>query len=351
MEEVKFIVRVSCITYNHAPFIIDTLNGFTMQQTNFPFVCTIIDDASTDGEQEVINNYLEDNFDLGNKDLFRKEETDDYCLIFARHKTNLNCYFAVFYLKYNHYSIQKAKRPYIVEWVNAKYTAICEGDDYWIHPRKLQIQVDYLNSHNSFSMCWHDAKILDMKSCKISGNHRRYRKDTTCPTEDIIIQGGGGCPTASIMYRSELRSNAPDSLFKHHIGDYPLQLYMSFNGKVRYIDSPMSIYRINVPGSWTTSVAGNTNVDERKKIWSLTMKLFDDFNEYSCHRYDSIFNQRKYIYLFYEHFAIGDYSTARKYWYKCSLSTRPWSIGIVLYSHGFGFLLKSLKNFYKYLFH
>ena len=91
-EKYEWMVYVSCMTYNHAPYIVETMNGFTMQKTNFPFVCAIADDASTDGEQEVINDYLNEHFDLGDKKIVRHEETDDYVLTFARHKTNLQSY-------------------------------------------------------------------------------------------------------------------------------------------------------------------------------------------------------------------------------------------------------------------
>lgn len=153
-EKNDWMVCVRCYTYNHAPYIEDALNGFAMQETDFPFVCTIVDDASTDGEQKVIKNYLNENFELEDKKVARHEETDDYVLFFSRHKTNKNCYFAVCLLKYNHYSIKKTKFPYIEEWDNnCKYIAICEGDDYWINPNKLQIQVDVLEQHKECSIC------------------------------------------------------------------------------------------------------------------------------------------------------------------------------------------------------
>ena len=91
MEKVKtnqYMVCVECMTFNHVNYIEDALNGFTMQETTFPFVCTIIDDASTDGEPEVIQKYLQKNFDLEGKSIVRNEETDDYVLTFAQHKTN-----------------------------------------------------------------------------------------------------------------------------------------------------------------------------------------------------------------------------------------------------------------------
>ena len=111
-------VCVSCFTYNQSPYILECLNGFTQQETTFPFVCTIVDDASTDGEQDVIKKYLEDNFNLDDHSVVRHEETDDYVLTFAQHKSNAYCYFAVLFLKYNHYSILlKNIRMYLVQVV------------------------------------------------------------------------------------------------------------------------------------------------------------------------------------------------------------------------------------------
>ncbi len=158
IERPKFMVRVSCSTYNQVNYIIDAMNGFTMQQTNFPFVCTIVDDASTDGEQEVIRQYLEENFDMEDKSVVRNEENDDYVLSFARHKSNINCYFAVLFLKFNHYSnpVLKSHRfRYISEWhSSSKYIALCEGDDYWTHPKKLQMQYDALEAHPENHICF-----------------------------------------------------------------------------------------------------------------------------------------------------------------------------------------------------
>lgn len=143
-----FLVSVRCISYNHASYIEDCMNGFTMQETDFPYVCVIDDDASTDGEPEVITNYLTEHFNMDDKDVVRSEETDDYRMIFAQHKTNKNCFFAVYFLKYNHYSIRKSREDYVARYVDGtKYMAICEGDDYWIDPLKLQKQVAYFGEH------------------------------------------------------------------------------------------------------------------------------------------------------------------------------------------------------------
>ena len=57
-ERSKHMVRVSCMTFTHSRFIVDAMNGFCMQQTMFPYICTIFDDCSTDGEQDVIKQYV-----------------------------------------------------------------------------------------------------------------------------------------------------------------------------------------------------------------------------------------------------------------------------------------------------
>ena len=129
----KFQVAVRCMTYNHSKYITDTMNGFAMQQTNFPFVCMIVDDASTDGEQEVIKQYIDHHFDYNKDGISYNKQTEYAEIIFARHKTNKNCYFAVLFLKENHYSKNKTKEPYLKEWQDeVEYIAYCEGDDYWI---------------------------------------------------------------------------------------------------------------------------------------------------------------------------------------------------------------------------
>ena len=64
MNNNNFLLYTRCMTYNHSSYIVDAMNGFCMQKTTFPFVNVIVDDASTDGEPEVIEQYLQENFNL-----------------------------------------------------------------------------------------------------------------------------------------------------------------------------------------------------------------------------------------------------------------------------------------------
>lgn len=246
IDKKKFLVNVRCATYNHSAYIEDAMNGFAMQQTDFPFVCSIIDDASTDGEQEILKKYLDKNFELGEGSGVINEETDDYVLTLAQHKTNKNCYFAVLFLKYNHYgtSESKARRwTYLKEWEDeCKYIALCEGDDYWIDPLKLLKQVDFMESHPDYSMCFHNAQLLNETSLKtslINVEERDYVID------ELFLNWIA--PTASFFMRREVVISLPkDSRIIN--GDINLILNAFNYGKVRGFSDTMSVYRVQENG-------------------------------------------------------------------------------------------------------
>lgn len=243
----NYLIRVSCPTFNHTLYITDAMNGFAMQQTSFPFVCTIIDDASTDGEQEVIQDYLRDHFDLQDSAVSYEKNMAYGQLIFARHKTNVNCHFAILLLRENHYSQHKSKAPYIVEWDRTKYVATCEGDDYWTDPLKLQKQVDYLEAHPECTLCftnaimrWEDGSGKPDRLFAQELEDRDYEGPEM--TEEWIT------PTASFVYRRQVL----DSDFYLHVislpvmrivGDIPLVLTCKHLGIVHGLSDVTCVYR------------------------------------------------------------------------------------------------------------
>ena len=240
----QFLVSISCITYNQSAYITDAMNGFAMQQTNFPFVAVIIDDASTDGEQEVIKAYVEEHFGHSQESGFREWETEDAFFTFARHKENENCHFVAAYLKRNLFKEPEKKDAVVKEWLEAKYIAICEGDDYWIDPLKLQKQVDFLESHPDYSMCIHGADIKNESSRSVEAKcesieSREYFSKDVFP--DWIV------PTASIVYRTSMVSNYHQ--IKHEewsaAGDIVLILKGTHTGRVCGMAEHMSVYRMN----------------------------------------------------------------------------------------------------------
>lgn len=237
MSQNNFLVYVHCITFNHAPYIVQVLDGFTMQETNFPYVCCIIDDASTDGEPEIIRKYLQDNFDLEDKSVVRNEETDDYVLCFARHKTNKNCHFAVLWLKYNHYSVKKQKRPYIAEWVNnTKYIALCEGDDYWIHPKKLQMEVDFLEKNEEYGLVYTDYYE------RIGDKIQKGRFPAVNDITDCLLKKGY-IPTATTLFRTNLYLQCKFER-RFLLGDVPIWLQLMHVSKIKRFTDITAVYRL-----------------------------------------------------------------------------------------------------------
>ncbi len=94
------MVLVNWLTYNQSKYILDALNGFVMQKTNFPFVCLVMDDASSDGEQEVIKGFLDRECAMESAEFSEIEEAN---IVVVPHKTNPNCMMAVYFLKNNLY--------------------------------------------------------------------------------------------------------------------------------------------------------------------------------------------------------------------------------------------------------
>lgn len=249
-DQIKdFKVSIRCMTYNQKDYITDALDGFTMQKTCFPFLAIVMDDASTDGEQIVIESYLEKHFSLSD-DISKQWETKEARWIFAQHKEITNCFFVVSLLKKNLYKQKLLKLELIKEWEKkSKYIALCEGDDYWTDPLKLQKQVDYLESHPNCCMSTH-AAYFDVNGdlCELGCQHKTEQDLTT---NEVIKYGGLYLATASLIFRKELNNDWPEWRKLSNVGDYPLQILGTLRGKLHFLPEKMCVYRYMHQGSWT----------------------------------------------------------------------------------------------------
>lgn len=244
--KIKYKVSVRCMTYNQSQYIQDTLNGFCMQKTNFPYVCTIVDDASTDGEQNVINGYVKCNFDINSPEAVIGKDTDYGLITYVPHMTNRNCYFLVILLKENHYQIGRGRErlKYIDEWINSTpYVALCEGDDYWCDPLKLQKQYDLMESHPEYSLCHHDYKILE-------GSELKSRLVKIPHTHNLLsLAESNPVATPTIFFRNYNEPLIPEKFpFRYHVYLHFTILRLAEYGDVVYIDEPMAVYRVNQGG-------------------------------------------------------------------------------------------------------
>lgn len=279
IDERPLMVSIRCITYNQEKYIRDALEGFVMQKTNFRFEAIVHDDASTDGTADIIREYAERYPDII-KPIYETENQ------YSKHDGSLG-------------RIMNAA-------CTGKYIAYCEGDDYWIDPLKLQKQVDFLETHPSYSMCWTDA-FQETNGKKIPYN--RYPKDFESPVGDIIEQGGLWIPTASTLYRNSVMLKFPKGVT---ICDYTYQMFAAFMGKVYYLAKPSCVYRYMSQGSWTSGVK-YASPKYARNIYLGEMQILDDFNQLSDYKYNIFFERRAAGVLFQSAYSQKDYAAARYY--------------------------------------
>lgn len=218
MKECKPIVAIRCITYNHEPYIRDALEGFVMQKTDFPFVAIVHDDASTDGTAAIIREYAAKYPDI----------------------------ITPIYETENQYSKGDGSIGRIMQEAQnatgAKYIAMCEGDDYWTDPLKLQKQVDFLESHPDYGMCYTQVRRFYQESQEL----REIFGGPNESFEALIKQNT--VPTLTVVMNAELFNEyytvIQPSQFNWKMGDYPLWLYATSKKKTKFIPEITAVYRV-----------------------------------------------------------------------------------------------------------
>lgn len=247
----NILVSIICITYNHEDYISTAIEGFLMQRTNFEFEILIGDDYSKDNTQQIIKSYI-------------NRFPDKIKLITSGKNIGAR---------------NNLKRTW--EEAKGKYIAICEGDDYWTDEYKLQKQIDYMEANLECSLCCHNVEIYNETLKKKVGIFKECI-DKKFFVKDVIINGGGFLPSASLVYRKEIIDNLPEWYMNVSVGDYPLQMIASTYGYVYFMKDIMAVYRLNVPGSWTNSnYYSKKSKDKEIKYRKGIIEILDRFNEYS----------------------------------------------------------------------
>lgn len=210
------IVSIICLAYNHAQYIKSTLDGFVMQKTDFPIEVLIHDDASTDETADIIREY-EKKYPAIIKPIYQKE---------------------------NQYS---KKVPigvtYIYPKVKGKYIALCEGDDYWTDPLKLQKQVDFLESHPDYALVYTRTYLYIQEKEAIEQDTFgfEYQGYTSLLATNCI-------PTLTTCIRTSAMLQYIDDVKPQHknwlMGDYPAWLWIAYHYKIKFMPDITSVYRI-----------------------------------------------------------------------------------------------------------
>lgn len=230
----RVTVSVVCIVYNHEKYIRSALDGFLRQEASFDVEFIIAEDCSTDATMDVINDYR-DRFN-GRLKVIKNESN----LGFMKNLINA------------------------LDMASGKYIAICEGDDYWVDPRKLSVQVGKMDELPCVDLSFHSSYIKYEVGGKVDSLFcRRAHGDCVFGVEDVIDSAGSFMPTASIMIRGDAYRNLSPkirALYESYTTAFFTQLIFSFENGALYIDRPMSVYRSMASGSWTESVVNNPDV-------------------------------------------------------------------------------------------
>ena len=237
----KYKVLVRCFTFNQSKYIEDALNGFAMQQTNFPFVCLVMDDASTDGEQEIIQRWMERECDMSKAEI---KEIPTSIVILVPHKTNVSCTFAFYLLKQNLYKAKEEKMRHVLPWrKKCEYEALCEGDDYWIDSFKLQKQVDFLENNLDYGLVCSDVNEYNQLTKEFKYNFFKNKNwNIKYFFDDFLINAWFLAPCTWLYRKKYLENDIIKNKFC--IGDLPLLLEISSNSKVKYLKESTAVYRV-----------------------------------------------------------------------------------------------------------
>lgn len=310
MNEINPLVSICCIVFNHEKFIKQCLEGFLMQQTDFSFEIIVHDDASTDQSQAIIQDYCQ-----------------KYPSLF---KTILQTE--------NQYSKGRRILPILFQNARGNYIALCEGDDYWTDPYKLQKQVDYMEKNADCYLCTH-ASYWEIDG-ELSSNGCQYEEERDLSTDEIIRNGGLYLATASLLFRTELLSNRPQWMRKADVGDYPLLILGSIRGRLHFLPQKMCVYRYQVPGSWTYNLR-NTGINTKHLRTEIAwMELFDDETD---HQY----SEAVYCHLlpFYRELYYSR-QLSLLYYLRALRKSQPRSFIKYLFQKSFGRLKASLKRLF-----
>ncbi len=232
-------VSICVLVYNHASYLRECFEGFVMQKTDFAFEVLVHDDASTDNSAEIIHEY-----------------TEKYPQIFKP-----------IYQTENQYSKGvDIWALYLFPNVRGKYIALCDGDDYWTDPLKLQKQVDFLEANPEYVMCSHRFKIFDQTTKQMDDDG--YGEIFIPITYDLdsFIHGEWYNSPLTVVFRKECLFLEEYKKYSYS-KDATLFFHLLKKGKGHLIPEFMAVYRMHMGGIWSgASIKARVSADCKNRL-------------------------------------------------------------------------------------
>ena len=210
------LVTVCCMSYNHADFIREAIDSFLMQETSFPFEILVHDDASTDGSEKIVLEYVE-----------------KYPGIIRVVTQTKNQYSKSGLMLFN----------FLFSKINAKYIALCEGDDYWTDRTKLQKQVQFLEDHPEYVITYTNSQPFNEKGL-LNIDFGGAKRDVSADE----LKKGIPMYTLTTCFRNVIRE-IPMDLLSAKLGDIIIWSLLGSYGKGKYLaDILPAAYRVHKEG-------------------------------------------------------------------------------------------------------
>jgi glycosyltransferase involved in cell wall biosynthesis len=209
-------VSICCITYNHQKYIEKAIVSFLEQQCSFELEIIISDDCSTDKTKSIVLEYS-------------KKYSNIHFSAHAKNIGMMNNF--VFALKQ----------------CSGEFIALCEGDDYWTDPYKLQKQVDFLDRNTEAVLIHGPVRIVkeNIETDIVKG--LRHSNESNI----LTLAKGNYIHTPTVLFRNVL-SEFPGNFVKTPLGDYYLFMLLARYGKLAYSNEVMSVYRIHATSIWSS---------------------------------------------------------------------------------------------------
>lgn len=249
------LVSVLMITYNHDKYVTQAIENVLAQKTYFPIKLFIGEDCSMDRTGDICIEFRDKH--PGAIELILNEKNIGMMQNFMRvHKACISS--------------------------GATYIALCEGDDHWISPYKLQEQVNFLNANKDCAGCFHAVKYIDENRVRSDYIRRPspIPADYKYSIDYVIRKGGDFFATASAMFRSDAIRELPSWFYEAPVGDSPLMMFAATKGKIGYIDKIMCSYRKNVTNSWSKTIV--TDLEELEKYRMRYLEFLSKFGDWTA---------------------------------------------------------------------
>jgi glycosyltransferase involved in cell wall biosynthesis len=245
-------ISVVITTYNHEKYITQCLESILSQKGEFQLEIIIGDDCSTDGTRSILQKFQAKNPEI---------------ISILPSEKNLGL-------------PKNLKR--CLDACSGSYIAICEGDDYWTDVYKLQKQMDYLELHQSLSMCFSALTIYFEDTNTFIPN---ILPDQDIITTERLIERNDIANFSCCMYRTSVVEKLPDGLFDMYVADWMFNIACSQFGDIGFIQDFLSVYRKHSGGAWSGMSALESALE--------TCHLMDIYNRFLDYKYDALFKKHR----------------------------------------------------------